>query len=456
MEFEREVVEEENFVKTIFNRFRKKNFTGNTGQAIKNSSFQLTQNIVMKVGSLLFTIALARILMPEKMGLYSLALSTIVLFSSFSDLGIGSAIITYISKSLGKGDKEKAKGYFKKLFYWKSYLLGIVSIVLLVASYFVANNYYNKPIFYALLVGAFYIPIVGLLGFFENGFKSTNNFRVPLNKELIFQIARLILIPGGALILLKLNLSLSILTAAIISLAVLSYFVAFIYLGIKSKNLSFLKVKASNLNEGQNKDLKKFIYPLGAMALSGMFFGYIDIIMLGHYVASEFISYYQAAFSLVASASAILGFAAMALLPLFSKLEGKRLENLFRKTRNFVFLISLVAAVITFFLAHWIVLIAYGSAYLSASKVLALFSVLILFLPVVGLYNNYYISQKRTKVLMWLIIAATILNIVLNFVGINYGLSHFGGVGAIIGATVATIISRIAYFVGLTFGKRRK
>ncbi len=159
---------EENDLKNVFNRFRKRNFSGDTGQAIKNSSYQLTTNVVMKVGSLLFTIIVARLLMPELFGLYSLALATIVLFSSFVDLGIGNTLITFVSKSLGKKDPEKAKGYYKKLLKWQTALIVIVPLVLILSSYFIANIYYNKPIFYALLVGALYIPLVALESFFEN------------------------------------------------------------------------------------------------------------------------------------------------------------------------------------------------------------------------------------------------------------------------------------------------
>ncbi|MCG2686816.1 oligosaccharide flippase family protein, partial [Candidatus Parcubacteria bacterium] len=74
--------------KNIFQRFKKRDFSGNTGQAMKNSSFQLAQNLIIKISSFLFTIVVARLLMPELMGLYTLALSTIIMFSILSDFGI--------------------------------------------------------------------------------------------------------------------------------------------------------------------------------------------------------------------------------------------------------------------------------------------------------------------------------------------------------------------------------
>ena len=195
MDFSGEIRYEESFLKNILTKFRKKDFSGTTGQVMKNSSYQLAQNLIFKFGSLFFTIVIARMLLPERMGIYNLALATIILFVSFSDLGISSALITYCSRLLGKGDLEKAKGYAKKLFKWKLYLIFLSAIILLISSYFIAEVYYQKPIFYALLVGALYLPIISLLGFVEQIFKTNEIFKIPMQKEIFFQTIRFILVP---------------------------------------------------------------------------------------------------------------------------------------------------------------------------------------------------------------------------------------------------------------------
>lgn len=440
---------EENDLKNVFNRFRKRNFSGDTGQAIKNSSYQLTTNVVMKVGSLLFTIIVARLLMPELFGLYSLALATIVLFSSFVDLGIGNTLITFVSKSLGKKDPEKAKGYYKKLLKWQTALIVIVPLVLILSSYFIANIYYNKPIFYALLVGALYIPLVALESFFENLFRANNSFKYIARKEIIFQVARLILVPLAILLVLKTSFASSVTTALVILAVDLAYFVGVIYLIITSKKqISFTKSKVKELNSKETKDLKKFIIPLTATVLSGIFFGYIDTIMLGHFVSSAYIGFYGVALSLVGSVSAIVGFSAVSFFPLFSKLEKVSLERIFKKGRNLTILISVLAGIVTYFLAKIVIQIAYGNAYLESVPILQYFTILILILPLTAIYETYFISQKRTKPLAILLVAATILNIILNFFFITYGL-QFGELQAVLGACFATIISRGAYWIGL-------
>ena len=60
--------------KEILKRIKNKDFSGNEGRAIKNSSWQIATTLTAKIGSLLFTIIIARLMLPEIYGLYGLAL----------------------------------------------------------------------------------------------------------------------------------------------------------------------------------------------------------------------------------------------------------------------------------------------------------------------------------------------------------------------------------------------
>ena len=449
------IYEEENQLKNIFNRLKKKDFSGNTGQAIKNSSFQLATNLIAKIGSLLFIVLLARLLMPELFGLYSLALSTIVIFATFSDLGIGNTLITFVSKNLGIKNEMKAKAYFSQLFKWKLLLTLIVSLLLLSLSYFIANFYYNKPIFYALLAGVIYIPLSTLVGILTNLFMSANLFRYPFYKEILFQTLRFIFVPLGALLLLHFSITDQSFIGAIILILSFCYAISLIFLfGLSKKKLSFLKQKRSSLTNQEKKDLFIFLWPLTAMVLSGIFFGYIDTIMLGHFVEEgSFIAYYSAAFSLIGAAVTIISFTGNAVLPIFARLKGKLLEGNFRKIRIITLFIGIVAAIFTYFISKYLILLIYGSAYENSILILQIFSTLLVITPLATLYNNYFISQGRTKILAILLVSTTLLNIVLNYYFITSGL-QISMYSAVLGACTATIISRFVHLLCLGFAKR--
>ncbi|NMB66798.1 oligosaccharide flippase family protein [Candidatus Woesearchaeota archaeon] len=437
-------------IKSFLNILKERKFDNKNRLALKNSSYQLLISLSMKIGSLIFTIIMARLLLPEKMGLYSLALSTIVFFSAFSDLGLGNAIFMYIPKKISQKKFQKAKGYFNFLLKLKLIITSIVSLTLILLSKFISSTYYNKPIFYALIVGAFYLFINNILGFYEQIFRSSNNFKTLWIKEIIFQLFRLFLIPISLIFLLRYNVNDEFLLFIIFLLLTMGYFISFLYLLKKSKKeIEFLKSQSFSLSKKEEKNVFKFLFPLTITSLSGIFFGYIDIIMLGRYVQSEFISYYTTAFNLIASLSVIIGFISVGVFPLLSSLRGNQLKNIFNKALKYSFIISLFSSLFTLIFSNLIINLLYGKEYALGAIILRFYSVLILISPLISLYENYFISQRKTKTLASLIILTTLINIILNFFFIRYGVRHFNGLGGILGACFATIISRLIYLVGL-------
>jgi len=446
--------EREDF-RNIFYRFKKRDFSGLGGQAIKNSSYELATKIVMKGGSFLFTIIIARMLMPELFGLYSLALGTIILVASLSDLGIGTATITYLSKKLAKKQDSGAKKYFKTLLNWKIYLSLITALIMILLSSYLANSYYDKPIFFALLAGGIYIPVVTLSNFLSNPFKANNDFKNPLIKEAFLQALKLTFVPLGIFLIFKMNLDSQSIIFLVLLIIILCYLLSFfLIIYLMRKKLTFLKSKDGKLSKNEKRGLLKFILPLAAITFSGAFFGYIDMFMLGHYVSSTFIAYYSVSFVLVGSVTVLLSSFAAGLFPIFSRMKGHPLKNLFKKSKSSTFLISLLIAIFTYFTAYWVIKIVYGSSFLPATLFLQFFSILIIILPIMALYNVYYISQRKTTSLAVILIGSTIIAIILNLIGINYGL-QFGEYYGVLGACIATIISKVICLSGMILWSKK-
>jgi len=423
--------------------------------ALKNSSYQLLISLFMKIGSLIFTVIMARILLPEKMGLYSLALSTIVFFSAFSDLGIGNALLAYIPYHLSKKEESKAKGYFILLFKWKILVLTLISVLLFVLSKYISNNYYNKPILFALFAGSIYLFLSGIVGFYEQAFRALNNFKPALIKEIIFQFLRIFLVPIMTLFLLYKNLNSQILIFFIFLFLSFCYLIGFIYLLFISKKSSFFSKKnISFLTKEEIKELKNFLSPLILTSLSGVFFGYIDIIMLGHYVTSEFISYYTSAFSLITSLGVIISFISSGIFPLLSSTSGKKLEDLFKKAIKYSLIIAIFSFIFILIFASPIIKLIYGEEYIQSIPILRYYSIIILIFPLTSLYENFFISQKKTRFFSKVLIVSTIINVILNFLFIKYGVSHFGYFEGVLGACFATVISKVVYFISLVLKKK--
>ncbi len=434
----------------IFNRIRKRNFKGNTGLAIKNSIYDFFTNVVEKIGALIFIVILARILMPELFGLYSIALSTILIFVSFSDLGIGQTLIRFVSK---ESNKNKAKSYIIYLVKLKFILLSIIMIILVVSARFISNNYYQKPIFLALLAGVLYILLIGAISFIQSFFQSQNNFRVLLYKQIFFQILRIIIVPVLVMYSLYHFASNNINIFVVIFSLCIVWFLALLFLLIFAKKTSLLKIRAGKLQKKEKKKINKFILSLSLLSLSGLFFGYIDIIMLGRFVLSEFIGYYNAAFTLISSFAPLIIFSSV-LLPIFSKMKGKKLEESFYKSLQITFILSVSMFILVFVFAPTLINIIYGRMYSYSIVLLRLLSFLILSLPSIFLYTSYFIAKGKTKIVVKLLIVSILINITLNYLFINI-LIHHSQLLTVIGVCVATLISKFVYLSGLVLSRKK-
>ncbi len=453
----RNLEEEGSDIKEIWHRIRTRDFSGNTGLAIKNSAYQFSTNIIGKIGSFFFVIILARLLMPELFGFYSLALSTILIFGAFSELGLEKTLNRFLSREFGK-KKRKLKTYTVYLGKIKIILIFLSAILLLVSAKYIANTFYQKPIFLALLAGILYVTFNHLNGFLKSMLHAANNFLSVFKREIIFQISRIILVPLTIIFAIRSSLANEINLMIIILILSLSFFIASLFMLFdvkKEYSKNFSKEKTKSLTKKQKRIVNKFFLATAALVLSGTFFGNIDKIMLGHFVAGEFIGYYTAAFSLVGGLIALTGFASGVLFPIFSRLKGKRLEKGFKKSIRITFFTSTGAFFITITLAYIAILIIYGKEYSPATNILRIISLLLFLLPITAIYESYYVSQGRPQTVAKLLVSASILNILLNYFLITF-LLNYGQLPAVYGAVIATILSKGFYFGGLVIGRKNK
>ena len=446
---------EEKDIKDIWRRIRKKDFSGNTGLAVKNSIYQFSTTIVTKIGSLIFMIILARLLMPELFGLYSLALSTILIFGAFSELGLETTLLRFLSKELGK-KKAKLKPYLFYLGKIKIYLTILSAALLLILANYLANTFYQKPIFLALLAGILYIVFNQITGFLKSILYASNSFVSIFKREAAFQISRVILIPLIVFLAIRYSLLSELSLMLIILFLAFSLLIASLFLFFDAKKIYLKKIrseKTSKLSKKQKKSVNAFLIATAVLVLSGVFFGNIDKVMLGRFVASEFIGYYTVAFSLVGALIPLVGFVGVALLPIFSRLKGKRLKKGFRKSLKLIVPISVGIFLVTFTIAHLAVLIIYGREYLLATNILRILSLLLIISPLIGIYSMYFISQGKPQVVSKLLVIATALNIFLNYFLIT-SLLKYGELTAVYGAAIATLISKGFYLGGLILAKK--
>jgi len=450
-----EVKKDEKDLITLFKIFKKRKFTGNTGIAIKNSTFQFGTTLISKIGSLVFLVFLARLLTPEYFGLYTLTLSTIMIFVTFSDFfSVNQTLIRFLSIIFEKNETELAKNYTQYLFRIKLLLIITSGILLAFLSNYIANNIYHKPISLALYMGVLYLFLTGLISFFESLFQSKNNFKLTFFKEIIFQVSRIILVPLSIFFLIKEHTQINFfifwvfLALSFCLLIVLFFLFFYAKKDFKFKYLTFKKVYVP-----EKKELHKFMFGMLLLAISSVLYGYIDKIMLGRYVSAEFIGFYEIALNIVLSVSSLIIFST-ALFPIFSRLSGKRLEKAFDKSLRVTLVFSVISLLVLLFFSETIISLFFGQNYINSSFILKGYSLIIIASSLTSIYSSYFVAIGRPKIVTFILSFIALFDVLLNFFFIKL-LLPLGQLEATFGAVIATVVTRYIYLFALIIARRK-
>jgi len=407
-------------------------------KVLKNSIFNSSLVLVKNIGGLLFTVILIRLLvLPELYGIYNLAVSIGFLLFTFTDLGINATAVRYISFAIGKGDKMLARSYFVYLLKFKILLTMFLSALLILFAGIISLYVFNKPeLTLPLRITGIFLFLQSIADFLDSIFTAFQRFEYPLLRHVIFETARLAIVP--AFIFLGFSVAGTILG---MSLSLTGAFVASAY--IFKKHYSYLL--RGERKDIDKKEITRFLGYLTIGSLSGVFYGYVDSIMLGIFMESKYIGFYKSAYIIIFGFIGLISLTGV-LLPIFTQLEGKDLKNALEKVSKYSFMLSFPCAVGITFLAEEMIRLIYGEAYLPALTPLYVLTLLILVNPVEN-FGVLFTAKGKPEYPTKLNIISSSLNVVLNYVLIiNIGM---------VGAAIATVFSRYFNTIGLFLISRK-
>jgi len=416
--------------------------------AIKGSIYGVISLFISKLGGLIFTIIIARALLPELFGVYALALSIITIFTVFTNLGLDDTFLRYSSKSLGKNNTQETRGYFKYLIKIKVSLTLVSVIVLLIVAKYLSYSIYKNPLlFYPLIFSCLFIISESMRTFFSIIFTAKKDFKTPLLFTTSLQILN-ILLSVFAILILTDSLKIS---GIFIAFFVSSLFtlILMLYILLK-KDRSLLLGETGKINRFKINSYWKFMI-LASVSLT--FFGSIDILMLGRFVAPEYLGYYRVALSLVITIASLFSLSGL-FLPIFTQISGKRFARGFHKTLRYILILAIPATAGIIFIAKYLIKAIYGDEYLLGAASIYFLAFLIITTPLIGLYSIIFQSKEKPKIIGNAILISLFINILFNILVIlifkNNPLFMIAGVG------LATSFSRILLLGVLIFRAKKE
>lgn len=416
--------------------------------AIKGSVYSVISLFISKFGGLIFTIIIARILLPELFGVYALALSIITIFMVFTNLGLDETFLRYFSESIGKKDKSESRSHLKYLVKIKISLSLISVIILLIFSKYLSYTIYKKPLlFFPLIFATLFILSESMRTFFATIFTAKKDFKSPVFFTFSLQVLN-ILLSVFAILLLTDSFKISGIFLAFFISSLLTLILMFYILIKKDKSL-FLG-KTEKIDKNKINSYWKFMI---LTSISLTLFGSVDILMLGKFVASEYIGYYRASISLVFTIASLFVLSGI-FLPIFTQIHGKRFARGFKKTLRYLLILSIPSCAGVLFLAKYIIKLIYGNEYLLGTTAIYFLAPLIITVPLVSLYSFVFQSKEKPRVVGNSVFLSLIVNIIFNLTAIllfkNNPLFMIAGVG------LSTSLSRVLLFGFLAISAKKK
>ncbi len=389
-------------------------------QTVAKNTFWLTfGQIAAQLLRTFIIIYAARILGAEKWGVFSYAITIAAFFSAFSDIGIS----TILTREAAKNPESRSR-YISTSFFLKIILLIGSSLLIIFAAPYFSKLDAAKPL----------LPIVALIFIFDGlrefGF-SINRAMEKMETEAFVKIFTGIATVIAGLIFLNLKQTADSLALAYLFSSIAGFAIAFVIIAPHIKNLIL------NFDRKLLRPILSSAWPIAISTVLVTILLSIDTIMLGWFKSAEDIGLYSAAQKPIQFFSALPGFFAIAILPLFSRLANKDNEKfrvILEKSLGLIYILALPLAVGGVILRKEVMVLLFGLAYAGAANAFALLLLNVLTSFPNGIIINAIFTYNRQRAVIWTIGIGAMLNIGLNLVLIpKYG---------IMGAAAATLLSQ--------------
>jgi O-antigen/teichoic acid export membrane protein len=364
----------------------------------------------------ILSIIFANLLPKESFGIYKYVLSV------FSILMIPSlnGIFTSLNRSVAMGNEGDLKDGLKTQIKWS--LLGSALSIILSLYYFF---HHNQILFFCFLIVAAFLPIFSNFNIYNSLLSGRKNFRL----SSLFSISELVF---SSLVII-----ISLLFTKNPVLIVFAYFASYSFIRVI---LLFRVLKKYPPNENKDPEMISYGKHLTAMRIIGEIYKYLDKVLVFHYIGAIELAVYTIATSAPAQINNLISQVGVLAFPKYAQSNKEQAKKTLKSKIILLGLLSVIAFIIYIIIAPIAFRLLFPK-YLDSVIYSQIFAISLLAIPSI-IPSTILYAQKETKKLYKANIFMPIINIIILFVSIQFGL---------IGIIIGKIINSFLDFIILTF-----
>lgn len=398
----------------------------NNKSLTKNTIFYMIYNILNIIFPFLTGIYVARVLLPNEIGMVEAAKNLVQYFVILSFLGIPTYGLREIAKC--RNNKKDLNKTYTELM-----IINAISTICFVVIYLLLIfivPVYRTQIYLYLIVG-----LLILLNIFNNTwlYEGLEEFQYISIRNLIFKVISFLI-----LIVFVRNENDYLWYASINVIGTAGNYILNILHSKKFVKISFEKIEL--------KKHMKFILYLVFVNLAIEIYSLVDITMLGFLCEKSNVAFYSYGIKIYRILISVLNALTTVVVPklalTYSENKIDEYNNLITKTFRTIILISIPLIIGIIFTSDFLICSIYGDAYISSSYVLKVISIALLISPTGYLLGSrvMLITGNEKKMIMPVMTGA-IINVICNFILINV----FKEVGAAIASLIGEIVVMSVY-----------
>ena len=407
------------------------------GKIIRGTGFIFAATFIAALFSYGTRVIVARKLGPEQYGLFASIYTFILFFLFFRDLGLGTALVNYVTKARIEGNYNKIKTALVSVFTLQFLSSSLIGILIIFFSSYLSAHYFKVPesriillimVAYTMTSILYTIPKALL-----NSFQKTILFSsMEPAKNLFILLCTLLLFHYGY----------DGLIAVAIPYAILSVIFFFIYQPFAQKQLHFFKHKIVNLKE-TTKELLTFGLPLMAADIGGKVIGYTDTLMLTYFVSLTEVGIYNvvlpSALFFIQISRAISAIVFPISTELHYRKDTAKLAKGVSLLHNYCFALIIPLIFILFAFTGFFLDLFFGADYVAGALAFRILLVGSMFFILASVNNIIISSMGEPKQVTKIILLSAVLNVGLNF----FLIPLFGINGAAVATTLAYLLSLV-------------
>ncbi|MCD6403898.1 MAG: flippase [Nanoarchaeota archaeon] len=387
-------------------------------RSLKDFGFLTLGQVFGLLMGFIVTVFLARLLGPEKYGIYNLLISITSSVAAFLSFGLSFSSFYYASR------KERLLGT-SVCFSTLVSSLGILALWL--TSPYLETTYEIPNLSLLVKLFSFEVLFLNLFNVFVGFFKGLGRFSESALLNILFNALRLLIV---FFVLLGFGLMGAIVGRMVDWLLVMALGMFF--------GKDFLELA---LDSEMLKEILYYSLPLYLFSIFSFFTSQVFVIVLGLY-GGTLVGYYSAAFKVASLISMLtIPISDVGLQRMIGIKDGKLVSKITQKITKYSSYLGafLLVNIVTF--SSEIVNIVYSEEYIPASIPLIILAVAFYISSSFRAYNSYFLGRKKTRVVM----VVGILQSMIALLSCYFLISAFGVVGASLSYLVSVMVAVISY-----------